>query len=91
MINDRLGLVRLASLTSAAVGCDLGRSHGVSTVGRVVSGREPAEAFTPTDAEVEWARTRTQDQQQLRDAGDLSYVQFQLLAGRGDRQTAASA
>ncbi|MGP3937439.1 DUF4158 domain-containing protein [Nonomuraea sp. KM88] len=33
--------------------------------GRVVSGRELAEAFTPTDAEVEWARTKTQDQQHL--------------------------
>jgi hypothetical protein len=33
--------------------------------GRVVSGRELAEAFSPTDAEVEWARGRTQDQQHL--------------------------
>jgi hypothetical protein len=28
---------------------------------RVVSARELAEAFTPTDAEIEWARGRTQD------------------------------
>ncbi|WP_248958473.1 Tn3 family transposase [Sphaerisporangium perillae] len=33
--------------------------------GRVVSGRELAEAFTPTDAEVEWAQGKTQDQQHL--------------------------
>ena len=33
--------------------------------GRVVPGRELAEAFTPTDAEVEWARAKTQDQQHL--------------------------
>ena len=33
--------------------------------GRVVSGRELAEAFTPTDAEVEWARGRTQDRYHL--------------------------
>lgn len=33
--------------------------------GRVVPGRELAEAFTPTDAEVEWARVKTQDQQHL--------------------------
>jgi len=33
--------------------------------GRVVSGREPAESFTPTDAEVAWARGRTQDRQHL--------------------------
>jgi len=33
--------------------------------GRVVSGRELAESFTPTDAEIEWARTRTQDEQRL--------------------------
>lgn len=33
--------------------------------GRVVSGRELTEAFTPTDAEVEWARGRTQDLQHL--------------------------
>jgi hypothetical protein len=31
----------------------------------VVSGRELAESFTPTDAEIEWARTRTQDEQRL--------------------------
>ena len=28
---------------------------------RVVPGRELADAFTPTDAETEWARSRTQD------------------------------
>jgi hypothetical protein len=28
---------------------------------RVVSGRELAEAFTPSDGEVDWARGRTQD------------------------------
>ena len=33
--------------------------------GRVVSGRELADFFTPTDAEVEWARGRTQDLQHL--------------------------
>jgi hypothetical protein len=33
--------------------------------GRVISGRELAESFTPTDAEIEWARTRTQDEQRL--------------------------
>ena len=33
--------------------------------GRVVSGRELAESFTPTDDEVEWARARTQDEQRL--------------------------
>ena len=33
--------------------------------GRVVSGRELAESFTPADAEIEWARTRTQDEQRL--------------------------
>ena len=33
--------------------------------GRVVSGWELAESFTPTDAEIEWARTRTQDEQRL--------------------------
>jgi hypothetical protein len=33
--------------------------------GRVVPGRELAEAFTPADAEVEWARAKTQDQQHL--------------------------
>ena len=33
--------------------------------GRVVSGRELAESFTPTDAEIEWARARTQDEQRL--------------------------
>jgi hypothetical protein len=33
--------------------------------GRVVSGRELAESFTPTDAEIEWARTRIQDEQRL--------------------------
>lgn len=32
---------------------------------RVVSGRELAEAFTPTAAEVDWARGRTQDVQHL--------------------------
>ncbi len=31
----------------------------------MVSGRELSEAFTPTDAEAEWARTKTQDQQHL--------------------------
>lgn len=31
--------------------------------GRVVSGRELTDSFTPTDAEAEWARGRTQDQQ----------------------------
>lgn len=31
--------------------------------GRVVSGRELADSFTPTDAEAEWAQGRTQDQQ----------------------------
>ncbi|WP_460304036.1 DUF4158 domain-containing protein [Actinocorallia aurea] len=33
--------------------------------GRVVSGRELVESFSPTVAEVEWARTKTQDQQHL--------------------------
>jgi Domain of unknown function (DUF4158) len=33
--------------------------------GRVVSGRELADSFTPTDAEAEWARGRTQDQPHL--------------------------
>jgi hypothetical protein len=33
--------------------------------GRVVSARELAEAFTPSAAEVEWARGRTQDPQHL--------------------------
>ncbi|MEV4393491.1 DUF4158 domain-containing protein [Nonomuraea sp. NPDC049607] len=33
--------------------------------GRVVSARELAEVFTPTDAEVEWARGRTQDEHHL--------------------------
>jgi SAM-dependent methyltransferase len=49
------------------------RGFGVTSVdrtayprfGRVVSGRELAESFTPTDAEIEWARTRTQDEQRL--------------------------
>ena len=58
-------MVVVLSAASAGVGCDLGRSDRVSAVGRVVSGRELAEAFSPTDAEVEWARGRTQDQQHL--------------------------
>lgn len=33
--------------------------------GRVVPGRELAEAFTPTDAEMAWARAKTHDQQHL--------------------------
>ena len=33
--------------------------------GRVVPGRELADAFTPTDAEAEWARSRTQDREHL--------------------------
>ena len=33
--------------------------------GRVVPGRELADAFTPTDAEAEWARSRTQDPEHL--------------------------
>jgi hypothetical protein len=33
--------------------------------GRVVSGRELADSFTPTDAEAEWVRARTQDQPPL--------------------------
>jgi hypothetical protein len=33
--------------------------------GRVVSARELAEAFTPTEAEIEWARGRTQDEHHL--------------------------
>jgi TnpA family transposase len=33
--------------------------------GRVVSGRELADSFTPTDAEAEWARGRTQDEPHL--------------------------
>lgn len=33
--------------------------------GRVVLGRELADSFTPTDAEAEWARGRTQDQPHL--------------------------
>jgi hypothetical protein len=33
--------------------------------GRVVSGRELADSFTPTGAEVEWARGKTQDVQHL--------------------------
>ena len=49
------------------------RGSGVTSVdrtayprfGRVVSGWELAESFTPTDAEIEWARTRTQDEQRL--------------------------
>jgi hypothetical protein len=49
------------------------RGFGVTSVdrtayprfGRVVSGRELAESFTPADAEIEWARTRTQDEQRL--------------------------
>jgi hypothetical protein len=32
---------------------------------RVVSARELAEAFTPTEAELEWARGRTQDENHL--------------------------
>lgn len=32
---------------------------------RVVSARELAEAFTPTEAEIEWARGRTQDEHHL--------------------------
>ena len=32
---------------------------------RVVSGRELAEAFTPSDGEVDWARGRTQDARHL--------------------------
>jgi hypothetical protein len=31
--------------------------------GRVVSGRELADSFTPTDAEASWAQSRTQDRQ----------------------------
>lgn len=49
------------------------RGLGVTSVDRtayprfgwVVTGRELAEAFTPTDAEVRWARAKTQDQQHL--------------------------
>jgi hypothetical protein len=33
--------------------------------GRVVSARELTEAFTPTEAEIEWARGRTQDEHHL--------------------------
>jgi hypothetical protein len=33
--------------------------------GRVVPGRELADVFTPTDAEAEWARSRTQDPEHL--------------------------
>ena len=33
--------------------------------GRVVSGRELADSFTPTEAEAEWARGRTQDPEHL--------------------------
>jgi Domain of unknown function (DUF4158) len=33
--------------------------------GRVVPGRELTDAFTPTDAEAEWARSRTQDREHL--------------------------
>lgn len=32
---------------------------------RVVSARELAESFTPTEAEIEWARGRTQDERHL--------------------------
>lgn len=32
---------------------------------RVVSARELTESFTPTDAEIEWARGRTQDERHL--------------------------
>jgi hypothetical protein len=49
------------------------RGFGVTSVdrtayprfGRGVSGRELAESSPPTDAEIEWARTRTQDEQRL--------------------------
>jgi hypothetical protein len=44
---------------------------------RVVSARELAEVFTPTETEIEWARGRTQDEHHL-----LALVLKRQMCGR---------
>ena len=58
-------MVVVVLAATAGVWCDVGRSDRVSAVWPGGIGRELAESFTPADAEIEWARTRTQDEQRL--------------------------
>ncbi len=60
--------------------------------GRVVSGRELTDSFTPTDDETEWARRRTQDEQHLlalrplEDEGHLRFGRVREVAEQAIRK-----